>query len=137
MDIRKIIDFITEAQKPLAKGMQVMSPEEFLISQGIDVKSSDEIKEAGKLPVDNVRKVPDEEMVKYLDRVVGEPVLDKTGKPKLDKKGNPVYKSLKTKTDKYKYPYIHRSNVPIVNQEGKNMILINWLLCSVNVQLKY
>lgn len=60
-----------------------------------------------------------DELIKYLDRVVGEPVIDKkTGQPKVDKKGKPKVKSLKTKTDKYRYPYIHRSNIPIVNHNG-------------------
>lgn len=119
MDIRKILDFITEAEKPLAKGMQVMSPAEFLQSQGIEPAGNEEIDEAEKLKGVSQKPFPKDELISYLDRVVGEPVLDKTGKPKLDKKGNPQFKSLKTKTDKYKFPYIHRSNVPIVNDGGQ------------------
>ncbi len=188
MDIRKILDIITEAEKPLASGMKVMTPAEFLQSQGIEPKSSEEdvteglnemdksapqpgrdgkvshstygsrdkkgsdyykgkeapgkaitakqaskdaldilkkqgvaedLDEAEKLKGVSQRPFPKDELIKYLDRVVGEPVLDKEGKPKLDKKGNPQFKSLKTKTDKYKFPYIHRSNVPIVNQDGQ------------------
>ena len=79
----------------------------------------DELSEAEKLKGVSQKPFPKDELIKYLDRVVGEPVLDKEGKPKLDKKGNPQFKSLKTKTDKYKFPYIHRSNVPIVNQDGQ------------------
>lgn len=186
MDIRKILDIVNEASKPLAKGMKVMSPAEFLQSQGIEPKKLDEfmdtggfggggdgdddydemkqriidmyfedglreleiaklegiselevhkiidahergldegvsedLDEAEKLKGVSQRPFPKDELIKYLDRVVGEPVLDKEGKPKLDKKGNPQFKSLKTKTDKYKFPYIHRSNVPIVNQDGQ------------------
>ena len=179
MDIRKILDIITEAEKPLSKGMKVMSPAEFLQSQGIEPKKIDEfmdtggfggggdgddynemkqriidmyfedglreveiaklegiselevhkiidahekgINEAEKLKNVTKRIIPKDELKGYLDRVMGEPVVDKkTGKPKLDKKGNPVVKSLKTKTDKYKYPYIHRSNVPIKDDGGKD-----------------
>lgn len=124
MDIRKILDIVTEAEKPLASGMKVMSPAEFLQSQGIEPKNSEEgvaedLDEAEKLKGVSQKPFPKDELIKYLDRVVGEPVLDKEGKPKLDKKGNPQFKSLKTKTDKYKFPYIHRSNVPIVNQDGQ------------------
>ena len=177
MDIRKILDIVTEAEKPLASGMKVMSPAEFLQSQGIEPKKIDEfmdtggfggggdgddydemkqriidmyfedglreveiaklegiselevnkiidahekgLNEAEKLKGVSQKPFPKDELIKYLDRVVGEPVLDKEGKPKLDKKGNPQFKSLKTKTDKYKFPYIHRSNVPIVNQDGQ------------------
>ena len=120
MDIRKILDFITEAEKPLASGMKVMSPAQFLQSQGIQPKETEEVDEAEKLKGVTQRQIPKDELISYLDRVMGEPVVDKkTGQPKLDKKGNPVVKSLKTKTDKYKYPYIHRSNVPIVDDGGK------------------
>ena len=61
--------------------------------------------------------LPPDEMTAYLKRIAGEPVIDKkTGKPKLTKKGKPVIKSLKLDPDKYKYPYIHRSN--IVGDDG-------------------
>jgi len=42
MDIRKILDIVTEAEKPLASGMKVMTPAEFLQSQGVEPKSSEE-----------------------------------------------------------------------------------------------
>ena len=120
MDIRKILDFLTEAEKPFAKGMKVMSPAEFVQSQDIQPDDVEEVDEAEKLKGVTQRPLPADELKGYLDRVMGEPVIDKkTGKPKLDKKGNPVIKSLKTKTDKYKYPYIHRSNVPIVSGSGQ------------------
>jgi len=99
--------------------------DEIVLSQGDEEIrfSMDEIQEnldeAEKLKGVSQRPFPKDELIKYLDRIVGEPVLDKEGKPKLDKKGNPQFKSLKTKTDKYKFPYIHRSNVPIVNQDGQ------------------
>jgi len=81
---------------------------------------AEDLDEAEKLKGVSQRPFPKDELISYLDRVMGEPVVDKkTGQPKLDKKGNPVVKSLKTKTDKYKYPYIHRSNVPIVDDGGK------------------
>lgn len=107
--------------------VKVMTPAEFLQLRGIDTSSSDDsaetssrsIKQEEKLGGVTQRPFTQDELTQYLDRVVGEPVLDKDGKPKLDKKGKPLYKSLKTKTDKYKLPNIHRSNVPIVTQGGQ------------------
>ena len=118
MDIRKILDLITENEKvPVFEGMKVMSPAEFLKSQGVEPKG-EEVDEA-KLDV-NARPFDKQELIAYLDRVMGKPLIDKkTGKVKTDKKGNEKYISLKTKTDKYKFPYIHRSNVPIVNDSGQ------------------
>jgi hypothetical protein len=47
-----------------------------------------------------------------MNRIVGTSDIDKkTGKVKTDKKGVEKYVSGKTKTDKYKLPYMHRSSV--------------------------
>lgn len=51
--------------------------------------------------------VPPEEMSAYLDRSAGVPKVKKSGEPVLNKSGNPMYTTSKSKTDKYKYPYIH------------------------------
>ena len=66
MDIRKILDIVTEAEKPLAKGMQVMSPAEFLQSQGIEPKSSEDVTEEQnqELSVDQLAAVSDEALDK-------------------------------------------------------------------------
>jgi hypothetical protein len=119
MDIRKILDIISENEKlPVFEGMKVMSLDQFLKSQGVEPKGEKEVDEA-KLDV-SARPFDKQELIAYLDRVMGVPVIDKkTGLPKTDKKGKEKYTSLKTKTDRYKFPYIHRSNVPIVNQDGK------------------
>ena len=118
MDIRKLLNVINEAQRPLYEGMKVMSLADFLRSEGVKPPSEDEVDEA-KLDVP-AQEFDKEELVKYLDRIMGTPTIDKkTGKQKVDKKGNPQYTSLKTKTDKYKFPYIHRSNIPIVDKAGQ------------------
>jgi Gene product 88 len=119
MDIRKILNIITENEKlPVFEGMKVMSLDQFLKSQGVEPKKDEEVDEA-KLDV-SAKPFNKDELIAYLDRVMGVPDIDKkTGKPKTDKKGKEKYISLKTKTDKYKFPYIHRSNIPIVNQDGK------------------
>jgi hypothetical protein len=66
--------------------------------------------EATKLPAQQ-RDFKGKELTDYLDRIRGTAKLDKTGKPAVDKKGIEKYDSGKTKTDKYKLPYIHRSSV--------------------------
>jgi len=76
--------------------------------------------EATKLPASS-REFGGDEFQDYMKRIVGTPDIDKkTGQVKLDKKGNQKYVSGKTKTDKYKMPYIHRSSViEYVSPDGK------------------
>jgi hypothetical protein len=67
--------------------------------------------EATKLPA-STRDLGGQEFQDYMKRIVGTPDIDKkTGQVKIDKKGNEKYVSGKTKGDKYKMPYIHRSSV--------------------------
>ena len=66
--------------------------------------------EATKLPA-STRDLSGQEFQDYMKRIVGTPDLDKAGNVKTDKKGNEKYVSGKTKTDRYKMPYIHRSSV--------------------------
>lgn len=66
--------------------------------------------EATKLPAQS-REFGGDEFQDYMKRIVGTPDVDKQGNVKTDKKGNEKYVSGKTKGDKYKMPYIHRSSV--------------------------
>jgi hypothetical protein len=66
--------------------------------------------EATKLPA-QTRDLGGQEFQDYMNRIVGTPDKDKAGNVKIDKKGNEKYVSGKTKGDKYKMPYIHRSSV--------------------------
>jgi len=69
------------------------------------------IDEATKLPIDQ-RDIAGQEFQDYMTRIAGTPDIDKkTGQVKLDKKGKEKYVSGKTKQDKYRMPYIHRSSV--------------------------
>jgi hypothetical protein len=68
------------------------------------------LEEATKLPASS-REFGGDEFQDYMKRIVGTPDVDKAGNVKLDKKGNEKYVSGKTKTDRYKMPYIHRSSV--------------------------
>jgi hypothetical protein len=67
--------------------------------------------EATKLPASS-RDLKGQEFQDYMNRIKGTDDIDKkTGQVKLDKKGNEKYVSGKTKSDKYKMPYIHRSSI--------------------------
>jgi len=69
------------------------------------------VSEATALPADQ-RELSGQEFQDYMNRIKGTDDIDKkTGQVKLDKKGNEKYVTGKTKTDKYKMPYMHRSSV--------------------------
>ena len=74
------------------------------------IRSLSGLGEATKLPAQS-REFGGDEFQDYMKRIAGTPDLDKSGNVKTDKKGNEKYVSGKTKTDKYKMPYIHRSSV--------------------------
>ena len=67
----------------------------FTSGEGSVAKKVDEAEKLGGV---SARKLPPEEMRAYLDR---------------------ISKKEKEKTDKYKLPYIHSSNIPIVNDDGQ------------------
>ena len=72
---------------------------------------SNNVDEATTLPADQ-RELGGQEFQDYMNRIKGTDDIDKkTGQVKLDKKGIPKYTTGKTKTDKYKMPYMHRSSV--------------------------
>lgn len=67
--------------------------------------------EATTLPA-STRDLKGQEFQDYMNRIKGTDDIDKkTGQVKLDKKGNEKYVTGKTKGDKYKMPYIHRSSI--------------------------
>jgi hypothetical protein len=76
--------------------------------------------EATELPAPQ-RDLGSDEFQDYMTRIVGTPDIDKkTGDVKVDKKGNEKYVSGKTKGDRYKMPYIHRSSViTYLSPDGK------------------
>jgi len=75
--------------------------------------------EATKLPASS-RDLKGQEFQDYMKRIVGTPDVDKQGNVKVDKKGNEKFVSGKTKGDKYKMPYIHRSSVvTYLSPDGK------------------
>jgi hypothetical protein len=106
---------ILESFKPklpgAVSGVKVMSPEEF-------AASADEVDEATTLPAQS-RELGGDEFQDYMTRIKGTDDIDKkTGAVKLDKKGIPKYTTGKTKTDRYKLPYIHRTSALEYYDEG-------------------
>jgi hypothetical protein len=120
-----------EPQLPGApSGILIMTPQQFVAkAEQDDVRKyvynpnqieEEEVDEATKLPA-STRELKGQELTDYLDRIRGTTDIDKkTGLPKVDKKGKEKYISGKTKLDKYKMPYIHRSAVlGFYSPEGK------------------
>jgi hypothetical protein len=78
-----------------------------------------DLNEATKLPAQS-RELGGQEFQDYMTRIKGTDDLDKEGNVKVDKKGIPKYTTGKTKTDKYKMPYVHRSSaIEYYSEEGK------------------
>jgi hypothetical protein len=109
--------------KPLA-GPKGVLPEEQGVAEGQEqldrIRKLSGLDEATKLPA-STRDLGGQEFQDYMNRIVGTPNIDKkTGKVKVDKKGNEKFVSGKTKGDKYKMPYIHRSSVvTYLSPDGK------------------
>ena len=81
------------------------------VAEGLDrIRKLSGLEEATKLPASS-REFGGDEFQDYMKRIIGTPDVDKQGNVKTDKKGNEKYVSGKTKTDRYKMPYIHRSSV--------------------------
>ena len=95
-------------------GISIMSPEEFVAQSGQEELDED-------LLGAQAREFGDKEFQDYMGRIVGTPDLDKAGNVKKDKKsGADKYVSGKTKSDKYKMPYMHRSSViTYYSEDGK------------------
>jgi len=74
------------------------------------IRSLSGLDEATKLAAPQ-RDLGGQEFQDYMKRIVGTTDVDKEGKPKVDKKGIEKYVSGKTKADRFKLPYIHRSSV--------------------------
>lgn len=97
-------------------GIKIMTPQQFA-GQADDEQ---EVDEATKLPAQS-RELGGQEFQDYMTRIKGTDDIDKkTGQVKVDKKGFAKYTTGKTKTDKYKLPYIHRSSaIEYYDEAGK------------------
>jgi len=90
------------------------------MDQFVGQEPEQEVDEATVLPAQQ-RELGGQEFQDYMTRIKGTDDIDKkTGQVKVDKKGIPKYTTGKTKTDKYKMPYIHRSSaIEYYSEEGK------------------
>ena len=105
MNIIELMEGATPKLPGAPQGIKIMSPEQFVAS-----KTDEEVDEATALPAQS-RELGGQEFQDYMTRIKGTDDIDKkTGQVKVDKKGIPKYTTGKTKTDKYKMPYIHRSS---------------------------
>jgi hypothetical protein len=109
MNIIELMEGTTPKLPGAVNGVKVMSIDQF-IAQGSQQSDQDEVDEATKLPAPQ-SPLSGKDFQDYMTRIKGTDDIDKkTGLPKVDKKGIPKYTTGKTKTDKYKMPYIHRSS---------------------------
>lgn len=122
MRYSEIIKLLESKKMPgAATGISIMTPQQFVAQSTEDSDSDQEdVAEATKLPA-QARDLEGQEFQDYMKRIAGTPDIDKkTGQVKTDKKGKEKYVSGKTKTDKYKMPYIHRSSViTYLSPDGK------------------
>lgn len=120
MNIRKLLDIINEntgevqGDSPFSDNLNVLTLGQFLNISGVETPDEEE-EEVDEAKLDApARKLGSDEMRDYLDRVIGTSTGKKTAR------GTEKYVSGKTKADKFKKPYIHRSSVvPIVDQDGQ------------------
>lgn len=109
------MDFAPELLVQQVLGKNVTEGEDHLAR----IRKLSGLEEATKLPASS-REFGGQEFQDYMNRIAGSPDLDKEGNVKLDKKGNEKYVSGKTKADRYKMPYIHRSSViTYLSPDGK------------------
>lgn len=106
MNFKELFEGVSPKLPGAFNGVKVMTPQQFVAGN-----SDEEVDEATALPAQS-REFGGDEFQDYMKRIVGTPDVDKkTGQVKVDKKGNEKYTTGKTKTDKYKMPYMHRSSV--------------------------
>jgi hypothetical protein len=98
------------------QGVKVMSMDQFVGQAGQEPE--DELEEATTLPAQQ-RELGGQEFQDYMGRIKGTDDIDKkTGEIKVNKKGVQQYTTGKTKGDKFKMPYVHRSSAIEYYDEG-------------------
>ena len=115
MNFKELFEGVTPRLPGAVQGIKVMSMDQF-----VGQEPEQEVDEATVLPAQQ-RELGGQEFQDYMTRIKGTDDIDKkTGQVKVDKKGIPKYTTGKTKTDKYKMPYIHRSSaIEYYSEEGK------------------
>lgn len=118
MNFKELYEGVTPKLPGAVNGVKVMSMDQFVGQAGQEPEQ--EVDEATVLPAQS-RELGGQEFQDYMTRIKGTDDIDKkTGEVKVDKKGIPKYTTGKTKTDKYKMPYVHRSSaIEYYSEEGK------------------
>jgi hypothetical protein len=131
MNFQELFEGVTPKLPGAVKGIKVMTIDQFVGQPAQSQEPEQEVDEATALPAQQ-RELGGQEFQDYMTRIKGTPDIDKktgqvkVGKDKVNKKTGEVtpgaekYISGKTKTDKYKMPYIHRSSaIEYYSEEGK------------------
>jgi len=119
MNFQELFEGVTPKLPGAVKGIKVMSIDQFVGQPAQSQEPEQEVDEATALPAQQ-RELGSQEFQDYMTRIKGTDDLDKEGNVKVNKKGIPQYTTGKTKGDKYKMPYIHRSSaIEYYSEEGK------------------
>lgn len=121
MNIIELMEGVQPKLPGAVNGVKVMSMDQFVSQAGQEPDQEQEgVAEATALPAQS-RELGGQEFQDYMTRIKGTDDIDKkTGQVKVDKKGISKYTTGKTKTDKYKMPYVHRSSaIEYYSEEGK------------------
>jgi hypothetical protein len=131
MNFQELFEGATPKLPGAVNGVKVMSMDQFVGQAGQSQEEPEqEVDEATALPAQQ-REFGGQEFQDYMTRIQGSPDIDKkTGKVKVGKDkvtksgkikpGAEKYISGKTKTDKYKLPYIHRNSaISYYDEAGK------------------
>jgi hypothetical protein len=117
MKFQELFEGATPKLPGAVQGIKVMSMDQFVGQPAGQEQPEQEVDEATALPAQS-RELGGQEFQDYMTRIKGTDDLDKAGNVKVNKKGVPQYTTGKTKTDKYKLPYIHRSSAIEYYDEG-------------------
>ena len=140
MKFSDLFEGITPQLPGAVPGVKVMSMDQFLAQSGDEpeeeevaealpevpernehlarIRKLSGLEEATELPAQQ-RELGGKEFQDYMTRIKGTDTIDpKTGEQKVNKKGIPQYTTGKTKGDKFKMPYVHRSSAIEYYDEG-------------------
>jgi len=119
MKITELYEGATPKLPGAPQGVEIMSMDQFVGQAGQETaEPEDELEEATTLPAQQ-RELGSQEFQDYMTRIKGTDDIDKkTGDIKVNKKGVQQYTTGKTKGDKFKMPYVHRSSAIEYYDEG-------------------
>ena len=118
MKITELYEGATPKLPGAPQGVEIMSMDQFVGQAGDAEPEEEDVAEATALPAQQ-RELGSQEFQDYMTRIKGTDDIDKkTGDIKVNKKGVQQYTTGKTKGDKFKMPYVHRSSAIEYYDEG-------------------